>query len=183
MNLFIVPSWYPNPVNPIAGIFIREQAEALVDLASDVRVMVSTWGHGAGVLSPRMLKLALETLRWRIKQNADQIKLCNGVHEIFNPALTWSDRLPFGGVSQLLAVNRKNLQLAIKTYGKVDLMHAHVSYPGGYIASVLSSEFGIPYVLTEHMSPFPFPSLMHQNRPLPEIDMAFADAAEPSLEA
>lgn len=178
MNLFIIPSWYPNPVQPIAGIFTREQAEALADLAPDVRVMVSTWGHDAGCFTPRLLRQSLTALRWRLKQRADRITLRNGVHEIFNPALTWSHRLPFGGTRRLLAVNRKNLQLAIKTYGGVDLMHAHVSYPAGYVASVLSREFDIPYVLTEHMSPFPFPSLMRRGQPMPEIDQAFASAAE-----
>ncbi len=177
MNLFIIPSWYPNPLQPIAGIFTREQAEALADLAPDVRVMVSTWGHDAGGMAVRLVRQSLTAMQWRLAQHGDQITLRNGVHEIFNPALTWSYRLPFGGTRCLLAVNRKNLRLAIKTYGGVDLMHAHVSYPAGYVASVLSREFGIPYVLTEHMGPFPFPSLMRQGRPMPEIDQAFAAAA------
>jgi glycosyltransferase involved in cell wall biosynthesis len=116
-------------------------------------------------------------MHWRWAQRDDQVTFRRGVNEIFNPTLTWSPRLPFGGIRRLLEVNRKNLQSAIKTYGRVDLMHAHVSYPAGYLASVLSYEFGIPYVLTEHMSPFPFPSLMRQGRPVPEIDQAFAFAA------
>jgi glycosyltransferase involved in cell wall biosynthesis len=177
MNLLIIPSWYPNSVQPIAGIFTREQAEALADLAPDVRVMVSTWGHDAGALTLRRVRKSLTAMRWRLAQRDDQVTVHMGVNEIFNPTLTWSPRLPFGGIRRLLEVNRKNVQLAIKTYGGVDLMHAHVSYPAGYVASVLSCEFGIPYVLTEHMSPFPFLSLMRQGRPVPEIDQAFAFAA------
>jgi glycosyltransferase involved in cell wall biosynthesis len=59
----------------------------------------------------------------------------------------------------------------------VDIIHAHVSYPGGYIASLLSREFGIPYVLTEHMSPFPFPGLMRNGSPRNEISEAFDNAS------
>jgi glycosyltransferase involved in cell wall biosynthesis len=100
----------------------------------------------------------------------------NGVCEVFNPILSWSHRLPFGGVRQLIDVNRRNLKLALERFGKIDLIHAHVSYPAGYVASILAREFSIPYVLTEHMSPFPFPSLMYEGKPLPEVSMAFACA-------
>lgn len=176
MNLFIIPSWYPNSRQPIAGIFTQEQAEAIADLATNVRVIVSTWGHDTGtvlVCSPRK---ALATLQWYFTQDSNEIIERQGVYEVFNPALSWSRRLPFGGANQLMAANRRNLRLATARFGKINLIHAHVSYPGGYLASILGREFDIPYVLTEHMSPFPFPSLMRQGRPLPEIDQAFAFA-------
>lgn len=176
MNLFIIPSWYPNPRQPIAGIFTQEQAEAVADLATDVRVIVSTWGHDAGTVPVRSPGKALATLRWYFTQDSNQLIERQGVYEILNPALSWSRCLPFGGANQLIAVNRKNLRLATARFGRMDLIHAHVSYPGGYITSILGREFDIPYVLTEHMSPFPFPSLMRQGRPLPEIDQAFSFA-------
>lgn len=176
MNLFIIPSWYPNSRQPIAGIFTQEQAEAVADLATDVRVIVSTWGHDAGTVPVRSLGKALATLQWYFTQDSNQLIERWGSYEVFNPALSWSRRLPFGGANQLIAANRKNLKLATARFGRMDLIHAHVSYPGGYIASILGREFDIPYVLTEHMGPFPFPSLMRQGRPLPEIDQAFAFA-------
>jgi glycosyltransferase involved in cell wall biosynthesis len=178
MNVFIIPSWYPNPVHPIAGIFTREQAEAIADLSSDVQVIVSTWGHDAGAISVRKLGQVLSVLKWRLSQCRDQVTQRNSIWEVFNPALSWSHRLPFGGVRRLVEVNRRNFRLATEKFGKIDLLHAHVSYPAGYVASILSREFGIPYVLTEHMGPFPFPSLMHEAKPLPEIAQAFANAAE-----
>jgi len=177
MNLFIIPSWYPNIVQPIAGIFFKEQAEAIAELNYDIRVLVSTWGHDVGHLGVPSVKKYLFTLRWRFHQPANQIRQLNGVMEVFNPKLTWSHRLPFGGINQLINVNRINLRLAIKNFGKIDLMHAHVSYPAGYVSYVLSREFEIPYVLTEHMGPFPVPFLMSHGRPLPEIDQAFEGAA------
>lgn len=176
MNLFIIPSWYPNSRQLIAGIFTQEQAEAVADLATDVRVIVSTWGHDAGTVPVSSPRKILATLQWYFTQDSNQLIEQQGVYEVLNPALSWTRRLPFGGASQLIAANRKNLKLATARFGKMDLIHAHVSYPGGYIASILGREFDIPYVLTEHMGPFPFPSLMRQGRPLPEIDQAFAFA-------
>ncbi|BAQ76686.1 group 1 glycosyl transferase [Pseudomonas sp. Os17] len=65
-----------------------------------------------------------------------------------------------------------------KKYGKPDIIHAHACYPGGYIASILSKEFGIPYVLTEHMSPFPFSFLIEKGKINPKVNLAYKKAAK-----
>ncbi len=77
----------------------------------------------------------------------------------------------------MVGVNRKNFELACRRFGPVQLIHAHVSYPAGYVASLLSREFDVPYVITEHMSPFPFSHLMKRDRPLDEISQAFEGAS------
>lgn len=177
MNLFLLPSWYPSPASPLSGSFTQEQAEAIAELAPDIRVLVSLWGHADTVLPARSPWRWPQRLAWRLLQRKDQVRERNGVNEIFNAKMHWSGRLPFGGVRQLIAVNRRNFQLAQQRFGQIDLIHAHVSYPGGYIASLLSQEFGLPYVLTEHMSPFPFPSLLHSGQPVTEIAQAFQKAA------
>lgn len=177
MNLFIIPSWYPSQTHPIGGIFVQEQAEAIADLRPDIKVMVSTWGSSDGEIPVRKPWHVLKVLHWRVRQEKNKISLRRGLLEIFNPAVYWSHRLPFGGADRLVDVNRRNLRLAIDRFGCVDLIHAHVSYPAGYLAAILADEFKIPYVLTEHMAPFPFPSLMRQGKPLPEIERAFKDAA------
>jgi glycosyltransferase involved in cell wall biosynthesis len=178
MNLFIIPSWYPSDSSPLSGIFIKEQVEVIADLAPQVSVLVSTWGHGLGGLSPRSVKATLQAIRWyRHNRGTCKISKTNNLYELFSPTLTWSGRLPFGGIQQLISANRKNLQMAIATVGDVNVIHAHVSYPAGYIASVLSMEYGIPFVLTEHMGPFPFPDLMRDGSPLREISEAFERAA------
>lgn len=177
MNLFILPSWYPSTTSPLSGCFTQEQAEAIAELVPDIRVLVSLWGHADAELSARSPRRWPQLLAWRFKQGNDQVRERNGVYEIFNAKILWSDRLPFGGVCQLMSVNRRNFKLAQKRFGPIDLIHAHVSYPGGYIASLLSQEFGVPYVLTEHMSPFPFPNLMRGGKPLPEIEEVFRKAS------
>lgn len=177
MNLFILPSWYPSPASPLSGCFTQEQAEALAELVPGIRVMVSLWGHADAVLSARSLWRWPQRLAWRFQQGSDQVRERNGVYEIFNAKMLWSGRLPFGGVRQLMSVNRRNFQLAQQRFGPVDLIHAHVSYPGGYIASLLSQEFDVPYVLTEHMGPFPFPDLLQGGQPLPEIEQVFRKAS------
>ncbi|MGK8705344.1 glycosyltransferase [Metapseudomonas otitidis] len=177
MNLFIIPSWYPSCSSPIAGVFTKEQVEAIGELAQNVRVMVSLWGHDESELLSRKPQRWFNQMLWYWQQPHDQVRERNGIEEIFNPKLHWTKRLPFGGAKQLIEVNRRNFRLAASRCGGVDLIHAHVSYPAGYIASILSREFGVPYVLTEHMSPFPFLSLTKGERPVPEIEQAFSMAA------
>ncbi|MDH0957203.1 glycosyltransferase [Pseudomonas chengduensis] len=177
MNLFLLPSWYPSTVSPLSGCFTQEQAEAIAELAPDIRVMVSLWGHLDAFLPACNPRCWPQRLIWRLQQGRNQVRVRSGVNEIFNAQIYWSGRLPFGGLRQLVAVNRRNFQLAQQRFGPIDIIHAHVSYPGGYIASLLSQEFGVPYVLTEHMSPFPFPNLMCGGEPVPEIAQAFRQAA------
>lgn len=177
MNLFIIPSWYPSPASPLSGIFTKEQIEAIAELAPDIRPLVSLWGHGEGVLNASRPWLWPKRWLWYLRQPRNAVTERGGVYEIMSPKITWSDRLPFGGVRQLVTVNRRNFLVAQQRFGKIDLIHAHVSYPGGYIASLLAQEHRVPYVLTEHMGPFPFPNFLRDGMPLPEIAQAFSQAA------
>jgi glycosyltransferase involved in cell wall biosynthesis len=177
MNLFLLPSWYPSASVPLSGSFTQEQAQAIAALAPDIRVIVSRWGQGDNGLPMRNVPRMLRQLGWRLRQKHDVVEGDGNWWEVFNPALEFSERTPWGHAKQFLAVNRRNFQLAQQRFGRIDLIHAHVSYPGGYIASLLSQEFGVPYVLTEHMGPFPFPNLMRGSQPVPEVAQAFQKAA------
>ena len=73
--------------------------------------------------------------------------------ELYSPTLSWTNQLPFGGYKSLLNVNRRNLKQALSLHTEINIIHAHSVYPGGVIASILSKEFNIPYVITEHMGP------------------------------
>lgn len=177
MNLFLLPSWYPSASVPLSGSFIQEQAQAIAEMAPDIRLIVSRWGQGDNGLPVRNVPRMLRQLGWRLRQKHDVVEGDGNWWEVFNPALEFSERTPWGHARQFLAVNRRNFQLAQQRFGPIDLIHAHVSYPGGYIASLLSQEFGVPYVLTEHMGPFPFPKLMRGSQPVPEIAQAFQKSA------
>lgn len=177
VNLFLLPSWYPSTSAPLSGSFTQEQAQAIAAIATDIRVIVSRWGQGDNGLPVRNVPRMLRQLGWRLRQKHDVVSGDGNWWEVFNPALELSERTLWGHARQFLAVNRRNFQLAQQRFGRVDLIHAHVSYPAGYIASLLSQEFDVPYVLTEHMSPFPFPHLMRDGQPIPEIAQAFQKAA------
>ena len=58
----------------------------------------------------------------------------------------------------------------------MDLIHAHVSFPAGIHCIHTCEEYDVPYILTEHMGPFPFPELINNGELIPEVIKAFQKA-------
>jgi len=187
MNVLVIPSWYPSKSHFLPGIFIKEQLEALAGIAEDCRVYVSLPPAYEGQVTPLRPFSVFRALSWyaQSEKNVTMEEL-NRVYEVAHPSMSWSSR--FGGMRWLTGYHRRNLEFVLRQAGKVDVLHAHVSFPCGYVASVLSEKYRIPYVLTEHMGPFPFPHYMSGGKPRKEISQAFNHAAEaiavsPSLAA
>jgi glycosyltransferase involved in cell wall biosynthesis len=80
-------------------------------------------------------------------------------------------------MNALIQANLRNVQAIRRKLGKIDLIHAHVSYPAGFISHELSRQLDIPFVLTEHMSPFPFPAYQRAGCVIPEIRQALNSAS------
>ncbi|SNT12607.1 Glycosyltransferase involved in cell wall bisynthesis [Ekhidna lutea] len=155
MNVFIIPSWYPSTSNPIYGIFNQEQAEILANNRPDWTIGISTWGQG----DERFLLRALD---WRSPLKAlkkypfEDIQLKDNLGVYFTPAFTWTRRFKKGNITGIIRANRKSLERFIVDHGKPDVISVHAAYPGAIIGKALSQEFNIPFVVTAHMSPFPF---------------------------
>jgi len=158
MNVFFVPSWYPSKNDPLVGHFFKDQAIGLTKTFPDLNIGVSIWGQN----DERLLLWASEPFKSMgkvINQNSIQEArniIDRNLTEYFTPAFTWSWKLLKGNTKKILKANVANLKSFERQYGKVDLIHAHVAFPGGYIAEKLAFEFKLPYIITEQMSPFPF---------------------------
>lgn len=178
MKVFVLPSWYPSTRQPMAGLFVRDQARAVALQRPDWTVVVGGWGHHDGALSLRNAGDTLRALAWRARTRPGWRETPGPLHEVQTPRLSWTLALAQGGARGLLAASRANLRRAEARFGPMALLHAHVGFPGGWIAARLAAERGLPYVLTEHMSPFPFPALQDgAGRPLPALRLAFEQAA------
>ena len=178
MNVFVLPSWYPSMAQPMAGLFVRDQAQAVARARPTWNVVVGSWGHHDGALSLRSPRTTLRALAWRLAKRPLWRETAGPVHEVLTPRLSWTLALAQGGASGLLSASRNNLRQAEQRFGRMSLLHAHVGFPGGWIASQLSEQAGMPYVLTEHMGPFPFPALLAADgRPYSALRRAFENAA------
>lgn len=176
MNLFVLPSWYPSAAHPVAGLFVREQVAALARAGVAQHIVVGGWGFHDGALSLREPRKTLAALGWRLRARAGWHDRSSW-HEVGTPRLSWTLALARGGAAGLLRASRRNLALAQQRFGRIDLIHAHVGFPAGWIASVLGAQAGLPYALTEHMSPFPVPQLLAGGQPCAELRQAYERAA------
>ncbi|MFC6548276.1 glycosyltransferase [Cohnella cellulosilytica] len=157
----MVPSNYPSSISPVSGVFFKEQALALAELRPSWNVSISLWNQGETTFLIKQPSNWLKILRTTLSnEKKSKNKLSDNIVEYVYPALTWSRRFLQGNVRQMLHASRINLQNAIMQSGKINIIHAHISFPAGWVAMKLSEEFNIPFVITEHMSPFPFPSYL-----------------------
>ena len=151
MNILHIPSWYPSKNNPIRGIFIKKQIEAIRDFDSNTHIVLIWHNTTSYSLKNPVLfvfKLLLTLRKYTVKAEKN-IKYIN--FNYFNSYYS-----VFGNNEERL--QKKITKIAVTVHSKyhVDLIHAHVTYPGGYIAEYMKACFKIPYIITEHMGPFPF---------------------------
>jgi glycosyltransferase involved in cell wall biosynthesis len=108
-----------------------------------------------------------------------QKKVLDNCYEHYTPAYTWTRHIMEGNMKNIITANRKNAELFEAEFGKIDIIYAHVGYPGGYIALQLSKELDCPYLISEHMGPFPFPSYMNiWGKPMAKLMQAYKNAAQ-----
>lgn len=168
MNIFFIPSWYPAKSNPTSGQFIKEQALAVGKNYKNYQIIISLWGRDTKVNfeKPRQ---ALPSLANFFQDKPSQKKIVPRVFEYNQPSLEWSARFLKGNIKSIIRANRINFLKAQERLGKIDLIHAHVAFPAGFVAMKLAQEFKIPYVITEHMGPFPLLPFSNHPRLMPLV--------------
>ncbi|HET7224936.1 MAG TPA: glycosyltransferase, partial [Candidatus Eisenbacteria bacterium] len=157
VRVLVIPSWWPHRCYPWEGVFIQEQVRAISELRPDWSIAVALWGQGEGFVSSAHFRHSPRCLFDALALRPSERATAANVTEIMTPALWWPERALGGNKRALLASCRETLRRARHVMGGVDVIHAHGSYPAGWLAMGLSHETGIPYVITEHMGPFPLP--------------------------
>ncbi|MEM9053096.1 MAG: glycosyltransferase [Bacteroidota bacterium] len=160
MNVFVIPSWYPSTSNPIYGIFVKEQIKAVSRSSTHVQYGISLWGQGE---EPYLLYASqpFESLKKLLTSRRLQEDDRQGnIKHYRNPRFIWTRKLLNGNFKSIVQSNFQNFERFLSDTKRVDLIHVHASYPGALIAYKLHKEYQIPYVISLHMSPFPFPELL-----------------------
>ncbi len=180
MNIFLVPSWYPSDDFPIKGIFIREQVEALTELHAHLNLAVSLWGQNeeSSLLWVKDHFRNLKKIQeFQKKEGFKTIALRKNLIEIYSPTLIWSDKLLGGNFKNIVKANQRNFDYFRSEFGNVDMIHAQVCHRAGLIAYELSKIYHVPYVITEQMSPFPFPKILNSKKTLKKsYNLAYQNA-------
>ncbi|MBP3756443.1 MAG: glycosyltransferase family 4 protein [Prevotella sp.] len=135
MHILEIPSFFP----PYGGEFCLEQAKALQSLGHEVRIISNVQ------LSLRISKTRYFTYSYCPKwSNVDGISVYKsyqrGWPKVIRP-----------NVKRWVARVRSMFADYVRLYGKPDVVHVHCVKWAGYAAMVLSEEYNIPYVVTEHL--------------------------------
>lgn len=176
MNIFLIPSWYPTQESPNTGRFFKDQAFLYANEYQEDNIIISRWGQGEFIVNLFSPLKALKKLFAYAKAHPFKHQISANVSEFYSPAVEIRPRKYAGDIAQIAQANVQNFEKAQQQYGKIDIIHAQVSFPAGFIAEKLSKKFGIPYVITEHMGPFPFPFYAEGNKLNRRLQEAFREA-------
>ena len=151
MRILVLPSWYPTKDDPIRGCFFREQAQAL-----------SRSGHRVSVFAfyadaPRGVRVETEDV--------------SGVRE---HAIHYR-RLRFHLTYFRVLWAMVRLWLAFPRSARPEVIHVH-SYGAMKYARAIKRLFGVPVVVTEHVSWFQRGLLSEKDKAAVRRDYAGADA-------
>jgi glycosyltransferase involved in cell wall biosynthesis len=145
MHVLVLPSWYPTDADPLAGVFFREQVNALRQAGLDVRVAVPQ-----RYLSSRLYREARKVLPLIERAEEDDV-----------PVYRWSMGVGFGGRFPAALQYRISLLAAeysfrryVAEQGMPELIHAHSILWGGVFAAHFKQRFDIPFVVTEHSTAY-----------------------------
>jgi len=185
VRIFILPSWCPTIDEPLSGTFFVEQAHAIARVRPEWKVAICQFDLGRSRVPWRFWHLPRFARDWIGTPRISLQVAPSGLYEY----KVWAPYLPrFGSQSKWKAAARGLgvqarivLESFIQQVGKPDLIHAHAGYPGGVAAVALGREFGIPVGITEHLGPFPPPTLcLPDGSAMPVVSEAYAGAARHS---
>ena len=142
MKILVIPTWYPNGIDKLMGIYHKEFCEALSKI-DNIKV--------------DMLYIDLQRIKEPFKylfMNKKEIISEKG-YKVY--------------IIKMLDIKKKNYKLQINIYTKKleklyleylktneppDIIHAEVTIPAGYAACKLGKKYNIPVLVTEHASFF-----------------------------
>jgi glycosyltransferase involved in cell wall biosynthesis len=166
MHILEIPSFF----TPYGGEFCLEQAKALKALGHEVRILSNVQ---LGITIGGKDFLVLPSCRF--EHERDGITIYQSYQR------GWP-RMVHHNVMRWVDIVCSMFTEYVAKYGKPDILHAHCAKWAGYAAMIISREYGIPYVITEHLPKLilepelgPAPSTAWQ---VPLLKEAYHEAAQ-----
>lgn len=135
MHILEIPSFFP----PYGGLFCLDQAKALAALGHEVRILSN-------------VQLGM-TIGWK-----DFLTLPYGRYEHQVDSITVLQSYQRGlpkcirhNAERWVAIVQSMFGDYVRKYGRPDALHAHCAKWAGYAAMLISRQYHIPYVVTEHL--------------------------------
>jgi glycosyltransferase involved in cell wall biosynthesis len=133
LKVLIVTSWYPTADRPVQGVFVWEQVRASID------------EFDVAVIAPRLVTLRTAG-RPLPSSDPELVGVPIRRPRVLSPI---PGRPAYVAHRYATAVSKAYDDLA-QSWGKPDVIHAHVVLNAGYAAAQLGTRLDVPVVLTEH---------------------------------
>lgn len=130
MNVLILPSWYPDSVNKVSGIFVYEQVKALKKV-----------GINPVVFYP-------------FDKTIDKNNIVKNYEDGTIVYRSNTDYMKFSKISKINSIRKSLLYLdKIVKEHNIDIIHSHVCYLAGFISALYNKQHkNIHFIITEHSS-------------------------------
>jgi L-malate glycosyltransferase len=141
MRVFVIPTWHPTPERPTWCNWIIPHIDLLRESGTEAYV----------------LQLGLDGEReWRWDRPVRKLSEYHLYVPVPDVKAGYQRTSLFYGSFLRKYVDRMRelYRAGEEAWGRPDVIHAHVSIPGGYVAARIGSEMGIPVIVQEHYSGF-----------------------------
>ena len=135
MHILEIPSFF----SPYGGEFCLDQAKALKAVGHEVRIL-SNVQLGITIGGKDFFVLPF----YRYEHERDGIT----IYQSYQRGLP---RVVRHNVQRWVGIVESMFRAYVRKYGKPDIIHVHCAKWAGYAAMKISKEYGIPYVITEHL--------------------------------
>jgi teichuronic acid biosynthesis glycosyltransferase TuaC len=143
-QILIISTHYPTAVDPVKGIFVQRQVQALQKDFKITVIAPQPW-------FPRIPLLR----RWSKYATLPDKVVEQGVEVYYSRYLLFPRNLFYDQIGVLLAWSVSGLLNKLNRKQHFDLIHAHFSYPDGYAAFRAAKMLRLPLIITEHRGLFP----------------------------
>ena len=141
-HVLMLVSWFMSPSSPVAGVFFRDQADAMHNAGLQV-----------GVAYPECRSLRTISLRAPAENHWQVVEQDLGGVMTLRLA-GWNPGLARLRAKSYLAGADRLIGIYAETHGRPDIVHAQSTLWGGVAAARMRDRLGIPFVITEHSSAF-----------------------------
>lgn len=131
MTILILTHSYPDTINRWRGVFVQEQARALSKIHKIIVVYFKVdYAHLAPFSKYTFIK----------RRN----------NQITEYELTTARSFPVLNQLKYLSNTYSFIKKEILRNNQIDIIHSHLSYPAGFLGTIIYKRKGIPNILTEH---------------------------------
>ncbi|KAJ49420.1 hypothetical protein BD780_003032 [Clostridium tetanomorphum] len=146
MKVLIISHMYPSTFNNMSGIFVHQQAKALVNQGCEVKVVSPV------PLAPFPINKL--SAKWKAYSNIPFKTVMDSIEIYYPRYIEFPKGILFYKSGEFMALGIQNIVEEIYKEFKFDIIHSNVALPDGYSAMKVNEKYNVPHIVTVHGQDF-----------------------------